>query len=348
MDNYNFSEEYRKFLKDHLQAAQDASGNTEVCARCMYCPDSRDPTHGHMYISIPRSEDELSVYYCHKCKAFGAVTNRTLIEWGIYDPIIGSELNGIYKNAQAKGKTVGFDRVVYQVVNTVSNMKLAQTKLEYINQRIGTSLTIEDALNSKIVLNLQDLLRGNQITQYTRHQNIITQLNNQFVGFLSMDNNFVNLRRICEEGVVYSGIDKRYINYNIFGKKDNTEKFYTLPVSIRTDLPRRIPVHIAEGPFDILSVRYNLRRDPEAIYCAIGGSGYKGLLRHLITTMNLFYIELHLYPDNDEYGSGYVMSEIKQYLQPYQIPIYVHYNQYPGEKDMGVPTSRINEVIMKL
>ena len=80
------------FLLDNLPRARLVSNNTEINCRCMYCPDSRDPKSKHFYISIPQSEDEPSLYYCHKCHNSGIVSYKKLIEWDIYDENIAFEL----------------------------------------------------------------------------------------------------------------------------------------------------------------------------------------------------------------------------------------------------------------
>ena len=100
-------------------------------------------------------------------------------------------------------------------------------------------------------------------------------------------NSFVNLRRVVPEGTIYKSIDKRYVNYNIFGKYDNVERFYTIPTIIDLNNPHPIKLHIAEGPFDILSIYLNLRKQEPGIYTCIAGSNYIGILRHFILTMKL-------------------------------------------------------------
>ena len=185
----------------------------------------------------------------------------------------------------------------------------------------------------------------NRIQQYTRHPNIVQQLNDNFVGFLSLDNNFVNMRRLCREGVVYDSIDKRYINYNIHGKKDNTEKMYVMPTVLDLTIPRKVNIHVAEGPFDILSIRYNLRQNESdfSIFAAVTGSGYRGLVMHLINTFKIFYFDLHVYPDNDKFGDTRMVEELNYLISPYGATLYEHRNIYPGEKDFGVSLSNIDE-----
>lgn len=348
MENLSdFASRYIQFLKRSLPAAKEASGGTEIVCRCQYCPDSTDPSHGHMYISIPQNDEDISVFYCQKCHTSGLVNNRTLMEWGCYDPEISTALGHINQAAEKYGRTKGYNREIYNIKNHIYNTQLAEFKLQYINQRLGINMAMEQALQEKIIFNIGDVLDFNKIQNYTRHLNIVKQLNDNFVGFLSLDNNFVNMRRICDKGIVYESIDKRYVNYNIFGKKDNTEKFYTLPCEFNPAIPERIKVHIAEGPMDILSIKYNLRKE-YALYSAVGGSGYKGLIMYLMNTMKLWYIELHLYPDNDSSGSDRKINQIVQYLVPYHIPIYVHRNIMVGQKDMGVSADKIQESIIKL
>ena len=342
-----FGEQFAEFIKEVIPSARPASGGTELVCRCRYCADSSDPTHGHMYIKIPQSKNDIPMFHCFKCQTSGIIDSRTLLEWGIYDPIMGVQLDKIIKSASKNQANIGYNRTWYSFINHINNYALAQYKLNYINNRIGTNLTFQDCLSQKIILNLRDTLIYNKIDQYTRHQNIIDQLNEYFVGFLSLDNNFVNLRRMCDEGIVYKSIDNRYINYNIHDKKDNTEKMYIMPTTIDLANPNRVNIHLAEGPFDILSIRYNLRQNEieNSIFAAITGSGYKGLVMHLISTFKLFYFNLHLYPDNDKHGNNSMVNEIKELIKPYGAILFEHRNLYPGEKDFGVPKNRIIEKI---
>ena len=172
-------------------------------------------------------------------------------------------------------------------------------------------------------------------------------MSDDFVGFISSDNAFVNMRKIVRDGIVYKSIDKRYIRYNIFGKYDNTEKFYIIPTQVNVASPERLKINVAEGEFDALSVYYNLRKDPSQVYMAIGGSGYVGLMRYILTKLKLYYIELHLYPDNDKTGLK-ELDYVKELLYPYGIPIYVHRNVKDKEKDFGVTPDRIIESVYQM
>ena len=167
-----------------------------------------------------------------------------------------------------------------------------------------------------------------------------------FIGFLSYDNSFINLRRLVKKNIVYNTIDKRYVNYNIFEKIDNTSNYYTIPTSINCN--DTVKLCVAEGPFDILSIYLNLRHQEPGIYTSIGGSNYKGIAMYFLEQYKLPYVEFHFYPDNDKYGSTNNIQRIADYFKPLNIPSYIHRNTYPGEKDFGTDISKITESIMIL
>ena len=344
---YEFGQQFINFIMSNFPEAKLASGGKEIICRCSACGDSKDITHGHLYIKVPQDKDDPPLYHCFRCQVSGIVNSKTLIEWGIYSPEIGSEIDKLVKNASKNNKFKGYNSIHYPFYNNVFNINLAKQKIDYIKDRIGVKLSIEECLRQKIILNLKEVLdyKYNNIEQYTRHPNIVQSLNDNFVGFLSLDNNFVNLRRICQEGILYEGIDKRYINYNIHNKQDNTEKMYVMPITLDLTRPQRIQIHIAEGPFDILSIKYNLRRYEEGIFAAITGSGYFGFITHLIIAYEIFFFDIHIYPDNDKHGSDYIMRQIKDFIKPYGANLYIHRNNMIGEKDFGVTPDKISEVI---
>ena len=335
-----FKKLFIDYIKSYIPDSSIVSGGSEIVCRCRYCLDTNSH-HGHLYIKVP-SDDTPPLFHCFKCQTSGVLNSKVMIEWGIYNPEIGIELDKLSKRTSFT--QYEYDDCKFQLYPYVSDVNLANIKLAYLNQRLGTSLSIADCQKNKIVLNLKDTLDYNRIYTYTRHNQIISHLNNFFVGFVSLDNNFVNLRRICNEGTVYKSIDSRYINYNIHGKNNNTEKIYVLPSTINLNSPERINIHIAEGPMDILSIRYNLRTDESGIFLAATGSGYKGAILHLINKYGIFYFNLHIYPDNDRCGN--VVEDIDNTIFPYGAILYEHRNIYPGEKDFGVSSSHISERII--
>ena len=143
------------------------------------------------------------------------------------------------------------------------------------------------------------------------------------------------------------------VNYNIFAS-DNNCKYYALPTNIDLTDPRPIRVNIAEGPFDVLGIYYNVMNqyNERSLYCAIGGKGYMNLIEYLLCSIGLMNIELHIYPDLDILQD--TMYEIVDFLRPFNIDIYVHRNTYVDpvtgkqEKDFGVPKDRIIDSCVQL
>lgn len=343
------TDQYRDFLLARIPTASLASGGRMINCKCLYCPDSKDPRTKHFYISIPQSEDEPSLYYCHKCHSSGVVSYKKLIEWDIYDENIATQLINLNNKVSRTANNKYLSNIHYNIKNTITTESdVSYYKLNYINERIGTNYSFKDLRDLKIILNLKDLLKENNIYDLSRNQNIVDQLDINFLGFLSIDNAFLNMRRICNEGLVYKSIDKRYINYKIFNKYDTSERFYTIPTRVNLSSPNRIKIHIAEGPFDILSIYENLRHREEGIYTSIGGSNYKGMVVYFLETYKLPFTEFHYYPDNDRFGSNYNMKKIGEYLKYMGIPMYVHRNLSEGEKDFGVHPSRIKEYISSI
>lgn len=338
---------YIDFLTSHIKPfAHAVAGRREVNCRCFYCADSSNMRKGHFYISVPK-EDEPSFFYCQKCHAQGIVTNDKLIEWGIFNSQFGVEITRYNSKVLSLTKNKKYlDSIIYNIRNTrITEDNLSLYKLKYINDRLGINLTLKDCISNKIVLNIKDLIQENRL-ELTRHPNIVDQLDTHFLGFLSFDNAFINLRKVTDKEV-YHTIDKRYINYNIFEKYDNTLKFYVLPSNINLINPTPVRLHLSEGPFDILSIKYNVVGNTgRDIFVSVGGSSYKGCIRHFITKMGIYNMEIHIYMDNDQ--SKNQIYEIANLLQYFRIPLYLHNNVFSGEKDYGVPKERIVNNVIKV
>ena len=352
------SDEYRQFLLDNIPEAKIASGGSEIICPCFNCEIGTHKDHYHMYVSIPSTEDDVSLYHCFKCNNSGMVNAKTLALWNIYDLDFNVSLtnhnNRVMKNP--KNFKYALDGSICRLTyKNITDNKLSQRKLAFINNRLGTNLTLDDCIKNKIVLNISDVFnQNNHIEKFTRHENVMKSLEQYFLGFISYDNNYINMRNlVCGKGILYEKLDEmRYVNYNIFNKQENSMKFILLPGEVNICDPNPIKVHLAEGPFDILSVKYNLRREfYNNIYCSVTGNGFKGVLRHLITVIKLMNIELHLYPDNEPAkggrpGTEQVVRSILDYIGPFGFPVYVHLNE--NGKDMGVHINSIKEKIYRV
>ena len=344
-------EQYKNFLLSRISGARLASGGREIQCRCFNtsCEDCYDyRSKGHFYISIP-VDNEPSKFNCFKCGYSGIVTHNKLLEWNIFDQEMAEDLyeyNRSISNTKSNDKY--FKRTIYTVYNTyISDNEISKFKLDYINNRLGTNLNYNDIRRLKIILNLKDVIKENRITDYTRNPSIIDQLDINFLGFLSIDNCFINMRRLVDSGLVYKSIDKRYINYKLYDKFDNSERFYVIPTSIDLYAPRPIKINIAEGPFDILSVYLNMRQQEEGIYIAGTGCNYFGIVLYCLEVFGIINAELHIYMDTDEVAENKIKSTINR-LAELRLPVYLHKNLKEGEKDFGVRKENIIESIYKV
>jgi hypothetical protein len=339
----------RNFLLNKFPDAHNASGNKEVSLRCRFCGDSSTNLRAtHFYVSLG-SEDKPPLYFCFKCGEKGILTPDILM--ALVDCGQDAELLCDLRNHNTKSIRANKNRLnrnkVYRVSNKyIRNDDLSNAKLHYINKRLGLNLTFDDMIKNKIVLNLLDLLNYNHINKYTRYDNIVKELDDSFIGFLSMNNGFINLKNLRKPGTVNKYIDLRYVNYSIFESEENSRRFYTIPTKSNILSPEPIQIHIAEGPFDILSIFYNLYKGNrrQNIYTAIGGKSYLNVIKLFLSGLGIMNCIFHLYIDNDV--SDYEIKPIFELLSPIGIKLFIHRNIYPGEKDFGVKLEKIKDQIV--
>jgi len=344
-----FREKLKEYLLDTFPTASTASGGSHIVMRCPLCGDSRDPKSKHLYIALP-TETIPPLYYCHKCTSFGLLTAKVLRMMTSYnDGGMGIELEQFNREFCKMPKNhILKDRLTYQIYNSyISDNDLSKAKLFYINKRLGQNLTYKDLMNNKIILNIYDLLNANNVKEYTRYESPMHDLNESFIGFISMDNAFVNMRNLREGKVNYT-VDHKYVNYSIFDKPDNSRRFYVLPGTVNMTDPMPIKINIGEGGFDILSVFFNLKGQDkyQNVYASIGGKAYLNIIKLFVQDIGIINCEFHIYIDNDI--DDYVIYNMQEVIYPLGISLYIHRNMFPGEKDFGVPLDRIKEQITKL
>lgn len=339
------AEEYKNFLLSSISGSRVASGGREILCRCRYCSDSKNPRHAHFYISIPQSEEDPSFFNCYKCHSGGIVTNKTLIEWGIYDADMGIQLTLHNKNIMRnpKNKMKFMDNTIYNIrYNDITIDDLSKYKLNYINERLGLNLSFDDCLRLKIVINLDDILRQNNLSG-TRDGRVLDMLDSSFIGFLSVDNAFINMRKITDKELPF-GLNKRYVNYNMFNKMDNTHRFYVIPTTY--DLRKPIKLHLSEGPFDNLGILFNLNNGVinNDIYSSIGGSAYKGIIKYFINTLKLPNLVINYYPDAEI--DQHLLLDIADVLKPFNYPFNIIRNDI--SKDFGVRKEEMKSVLFSV
>ena len=128
------------------------------------------------------------------------------------------------------------------------------------------------------------------------------------------------------------------------------DSFYSTPSQIDIMYTHPIHIHMAEGIFDILSIKENLIKDTETNYfyasCGFGGvSIIKYLIHHGMNTG----LNFHIYSDNDKTDwehKKYLHNG--SYLTNWMDHIFIHRNAFSGEKDYGVPLSQISDSFIEI
>lgn len=319
--------------------------NKQHYTRCPFCGDSTNLSHAHLSIKIDIESDEPMLYRCLKCPASGMVTETTLEELGIYlDSESKKELKSYNKKSMRIHKYVNTENEHFMVPTYQENY-LNEMKLTYINQRLGLDLNYGDAQARKLVLNVFDFMKINEMETFGNLSfNAMKTLNDNYIGFLSCNNNCIIFRDI-------TGKQKyRYFKVVLNDKNMNPNTFYSIPNSIPLLYTNPINVHIAEGTFDIISIQENLVKSNEWNYyyamCGFGGiTILKYLIHHGINTG----INLHLYSDRDKSDwnhKKYLYD--KSYITEWIDHIYIHRNQFEKEKDYGVGETNIIDTKRKI
>ena len=338
----DFREDLKSYILSTVPDARLVSGGKEIVMRCRFCGDSADLNHRHFYIGLGYDNKPI-MFNCFKCGEAGILNPNVLRDIDLIDYSIAEKVVQFNKQSSRDNHNYKLNsdtQIYYMTNNFIRNSEISHKKREYINTRLGLQLPFNELLKNKIVLNLRDLLDSNHI-RYDIGNKFVNDLDQHFVGFMSEDNNFVIERNVD------SKMDLRYFKYNIHGKVNTDKRYYILPCNIDMTDPRPIEVHIAEGPFDILSIKYNVvNNDAQNLFIAMGGKAYKNILRHIISHMGLFNINIHLYVDADI--QDYIIRDVVRYVSPFNMNIYLHRNGYNNEKDYGVPKNHIIDNISQL
>lgn len=312
---------------------------TQYVTRCNYCGDSSDPAHGHFSIHIDINNDTPMMYRCLKCDASGLITDTVLEEAGVYlSSDMQSELKSFNRKAAKKMNLVNVDMEHFNV--PVYNDSLINSrKLDYLNRRLGTNIDYIEAQDMKVILNLYDFIKLNDMpTIAALKMSHIKFLNDNYIGFLSTNNNCITFRNITENKSYM-----RYFKTLINPTNINPDTFYSLPNSIDLLYTKDINVHISEGIMDILSVYKNVvNKKDNNFYYASCGFGYLTILKYLIHHGLNSGLNIHIYSDNDKKDYDHFKYLFHRSSISYWMDhIWIHRNTYENEKDYGVPLKNI-------
>lgn len=333
MNDFNYR--LRQFLLQKFPDAITTSNPSEVVIRCRFCGDSRNLSSRHLYISVG-NEDRPPMYHCFKCNESGVLTRKVLedlLQFNI-DPSsvkmlfeldkVSSTYRKAFKNTDEFTKR----NIIRTIYHDPSNKDLE--KVSYINNRLGLNLSYKDLIDNKIITDIhQTLVQMNMVHNYTPSINSI--------GFLSIDNTAV----MCRE--MYG--NRRYTGIRIIPSGVN---YYCLRAICNRMSIEPIHIRITEGPFDILSVFYNVcnANTNQNIYIAANGKNFQNVIRYILEVFGIVNAIIDIYPDNDVDNSFYY--RISDKLSQINIPVYIHRNGYKDEKDFGVTKERIVEYTDRL
>lgn len=332
------NKEFKLRVRNELLKLKSSSivSPSQITVRCPFCGDSlKDLSHAHFNIKINVNENEPIMVYCFRCDIGGILTPSILRTLKINDLSLNSSLISYNKNSMGTiNKTLGLinNNLEFSIPIPNENDSKTMLKKKYIEYRLGMTFTIEELIKMKVVFNLGEFLKVNNINSLTTNKEKASLLHKDYVGFLTAKNEFINFRDI-------TGNNKRYEKYNVYKNLDNTRKFYSIPNEINLMATKNITINIAEGVFDVLGIYYHLyeKENDNMIYTAVCGAGYISVLKYYIKMGVFGNVTINIYSDNDRVPQYYY--DLKNELIDWVDSINLFYNDIG--KDYGVPKDKI-------
>lgn len=319
--------------------------DSQLAIRCPFCGDSvKNPQSTHFYIKINMREDEPILFHCFRCDVSGILTPSVLRSLDLNNLHLNSALIS-YNNYAVKNKNyeivVKDNELDFKVPIPDENDERNIKKKEYIENRLGIKTTFEELAGLKTILKLGQFLKYNKIEKITVSKEKAIMLHEDYVGFLTTRNEFINFRQVFPNNK-----GRRYEKYSIFNNLDNTRKFYTIPNEIDILSNKKITINIAEGVFDILGIYYHIyeKERKNMIYTAACGSGFISVLKYFIKMGVFGNVKINIYSDSDRNVSFYkpLVKELKPWVDDFKI----YYNEL--SKDYGVTKDEIRLVKKKI
>ena len=334
MDNKEFKQELIQEILLNIQPSYYK--NYELNVRCPFCGDSiKNANSAHLSIRINPDDDQPLVFRCLRCNSTGIFNGTTLSMIGVYSSSNSTNIERYNRLSCKKHGLTSSKKGLNIKFPELQINDLVLQKHRYIENRLGTSLDINELHEKKIVYDFVSLLKYNKIEKIYGSVDQIKALQNDHVGFLSARNDFINFRDM-------TGNHKRYYIYKIMRNIDTTGKFYIIPNNIDPFNNDIKYINLTEGVFDILGLYYNIMNKYEynTVYAAINGSGYLNVIKFILEQGLLCDVNVNIFSDNDR-SPDYYKNMIKT-LMPFVNDVRLFYNDIG--KDYGVP---VNEVKIK-
>lgn len=317
---------------------------TEYRTRCPYCGDSsKNQNTGHLYIHINVEDNLPMVYHCFKCEEQGIITKDVLSALDISDVNLHAMVSSFNKSADrfrsmrylAGEETLMFP---YERPEVTKN-----EKTEYIEKRLGTSLTIEELTKMKVVTSLREFLLKNEIKTLTCDPYWANKIEDHYVGFLTFGSSYLLFRDITEKE------ELKWLKYPITEESRRTRSFYSMETTVDVFTKNSIEINLAEGVLDVLSFSKNLGFwSPNSLNIAVSGKNYDSILHKIISLGFLgSNVSLNIFADNDDtFNKKSVNPTTIEYFEKHLSKMKylfhsttIYYNTIG--KDFGVPKDRI-------
>lgn len=329
----------RAELLDRLRHCREITpvNDTWVKTRCVLCGDSKkDMNKKRLYICCDPYDTAYPVSYnCFNCGETGVLTADMLSQ------ILGGVSDEDIYLLKRINKTALFDSGGTKVNKYKNNREIQVTlpparktqntvrKIKYMNERIGYSVPIEDYDRLKLVFSIEEFLSVNKIPISENNKKLIWLYERDYIGWLSVKNEYIIMRDI-------TGKNKfRYVKYNLFEMKSNAHAFYTIKNGVNTITQSPIRFIVAEGPFDIMSLVYNVFGgiQPDHIFMSTNhGAFYNPLLYYINKGLVGSNVFIDIYRDSDSIMD---YKLLQKQLKPYTKNFSVYRNSLG--KDFGVP-----------
>lgn len=311
-------------------------GAIRAKTRCMLCGDSkRDLNKKRFYIICDPMTQDAVKYICFNCGEYGMLTAdmlsqalggatqdelallRRINKTAMYDS--GNKRVNKYKN----------NREIDIVIPPARKTQHTIRKIKYMNERIGYRVPIEDYGKLKLVFSIMELLSINHIPVMEKYKPFIPLYERDYIGWLSVKNEYLILRDITGQH------EFRYIKFNLFGMDSNAHSFYTISNGINTITQQDIRIIAAEGPFDIMSITYNMYGGilPDCLLMSTNhGAFYNPLLHYINKGLVGSNVFIDIYRDSDSIMDYQLLkNQMKIYTRNFSV-----YRNALG-KDFGVP-----------
>lgn len=302
------------------------SSGAELELQCPRCEANHRSNHGHLYIEL--INDACMRFNCFHCSFSGSLSPSVLHELGITNQSFDEYLATLNKGGVKQYIKNNGDEIPQYIIPTVISDK-DKPKIDYICDRTGINFYNKVNIRRyKLIHNLHEFVTANNI-RLEEKPSFVNVLSKNYTGFLSYNNNIVNLRLLAKAPSL-----PRYINLKI-NKKIQSPFLYIPPVEV--DLLTRNPMMVlAEGVYDIICIkkRFFAEDTTNIIFAAVGNkNGYRRAILKLLQLTGFFGAQVIIYSDQDV-----PMAEYHKMLDTSIKPsssIKVHYRADKNKKDFG-------------